>query len=74
MLNLIFAKHNIFYYVFFLFFLIIDSCFLIPAVITQSFNPTAELIFPKGIPTTEAKAEIKAKPVIVEAQIIKCLK
>ena len=54
--------------------MIIDSCFLIPAVITQSFNPTAELIFPKGIPITEAKAEIKAKPVIVEAKIIKCLK
>ena len=45
---------------FFLFFLITDLCFLIPAVITEVFNPTAELATPAGIPTKEAKAEIEA--------------
>ena len=43
---------------FFFFFLIIDLYFLIPAVIAQSFNPIAELVIPKGIPTKEAKAEM----------------
>ena len=48
-----------------LFFLIIDLYFLIPAVITQIFNPIAELVIPIGIPTKEAKAEIEMHPVIV---------
>ena len=30
--------------------------FLIPAVITQIFNPIAELVIPVEIPTKEAKA------------------
>ena len=42
----------------FLFFLFIELCFLIPSVITQIFNPTAELVIPIGLPTKEAKAEI----------------
>ena len=54
------------------FFLIIDSYFLIPAAISQIFNPIAELIFPIGIPSNEAKAEIEIHPVIVEAKIRKC--
>ena len=43
-----------------------DSYFLIPAVITQIFNPIVELAIPIGIPTTEAKAEMETLPVIVE--------
>ena len=54
------------------FFLIIDSYFLIPAAISQIFNPIAELIFSIGIPSNEAKAEIEIHPVIVEAKIRKC--
>ena len=50
----------------FLFFLIINLYFLIPAVITQIFNPIAELAIPIGIPTKEAKAEIETHPVISE--------
>ena len=42
-----------------LFPLIIDFYFLIPAVITQIFNPTAELVILTGIPTKEAKAEME---------------
>ena len=41
---------------FFLFFSFLY--FLIPAVATQSFNPTAELVIPIGIPTKEAKADM----------------
>ena len=42
----------------FLFFLNIDLYFLIPAVITQIFNPTPKLPIPIGIPTNKARAEI----------------
>ena len=52
-----------------LFFLIIDFYFLIPAVITLIFNPTAELTIPIGIPTDEVKAEIEIQPVTVETKI-----
>ena len=41
------------------FFVIIDLCFLIPAVMKQIFNPTAELAIPAEIPTKKAKAEIE---------------
>ena len=51
---------------FFFFFAIIDLYFLIPAAIVQIFNPTAELVIPKGMPTIEAKAEMKTHPVTVE--------
>ena len=51
--NLDFAN-NIFSSCFFFFFLIINSYFLIPAVITQCFNSIAETVIPKGIPTKEA--------------------
>ena len=56
----------------FLFFLIIDLNFLIAAVITQTFNPTVELVVPIGITTKEAKAKIGIHPVIAEAKIRKC--
>ena len=56
---------------FFFFFLIIDLYFLISTVIAQIFNPIAELVIPIRIPTTEAKAEMKIHPVIVEITISK---
>ena len=37
----------------------------------QIFNPIAELVFPIGIPSKEAKAEIEIHPVIAEAKIRK---
>ena len=55
-----------------LFFLIIDSCFLISAAIAQIFNLMADLVIPIGIPSKEAKSEIQIDPVIVEAKIKKC--
>ena len=54
-----------------MFFLIIDLYFLIPAVVTQIFNPIAELVIPTGIPIKEAEAEIETHPVIIEAKITK---
>ena len=54
---------------FFFFFLIINLYFLIPAFITQFFNPTAELVIPIGITTKEGKAEMETYPVTVEINI-----
>ena len=48
---------------FFLFFLIIDLYFLIPAVIAQIFNPTEVLAILIGISTKETKAEIETHAV-----------
>ena len=45
--------------------------FLIGAVIAQIFNPVAELITPIGLPTKEAKTEMKAHQVILEPKIRK---
>ena len=53
------------------FFLIIDLYLLISGAITQIFNPIAQLAIPTGIPTKKAKAEMKARPVIVEITISK---
>ena len=53
---------------FFFFLLIIDLSFLI----TQIYNPTAELVIPIVIPTKEAKAEMETYPVIVEHKARKC--
>ena len=63
-----FAKNTILS-CFFFFFLISDLYLLIPAVITQSFNPIAELVIPIGILTKEAKAEMEMHPVIVEIKM-----
>ena len=63
--NLDFANSVIWSYFFFYFFLFINLNFLIPAVITQSFNPIAELVIPIEIPIEEAKAEMKTHPVIM---------
>ena len=40
----------------------IDLYFLIPAVIAQIFNPTAEIVIPAGTHTNEAIAEIETQP------------
>ena len=56
---------------FFFCFLIIDLCFLIATVITQIFNPTADLVIPIGIPTKEAKAEMETHLVIADPTIRK---
>ena len=53
-------------------FITIDLYFIIPAVITQIFNPIAELIIPIGIPTKESKAEMEMHPVTVQIKISKC--
>ena len=45
-------------------FLFIDWYFLIPAVITEIFNPTVELAIPIGVPIKEGKAEMETHPVI----------
>ena len=58
---------------FFFFFLMIYLYFLIPAVITQINNFTAELVMPTGIPNEEAKAEMETHRVTVKTKIIKCL-
>ena len=63
--NLDFANNTILS-CFFLFFLFIDLYFLIPAVVKQIFNPTAEHVSHIGIPTKEEKAEMETYPVIVE--------
>ena len=49
----------------FFFFLIIELYFLIPAVITQLFNPIAEFIIRIGIPTEEANAKMEMHPLTV---------
>ena len=43
--------------------------FFVPKMITQIFNPVAEVVIPKGIPTNEAKEEIETQP--VEAKVKK---
>ena len=63
--NLDFANNTILS-CFFFFFLIIDLYFLIPAVITQIFNPIAAVTIPIKIPTKEAKLEMETHPVTVE--------
>ena len=56
--NLDFAS-DIIFSCFFLLFLFIDLYFLIPAAITQIFNPIAELVIPMEISTKEVKTEIE---------------
>ena len=54
-------------------FSVIDIYFLIPAVIAQMFNPTAEFTIPIKIPTKKAKNYIETYPVTAETKIDKCL-
>ena len=50
----------------------IDLWFWTPKVITQIFNPAAELGKLIGIPNKEEKAEIEMHPVIAETKISHC--
>ena len=59
---------------FFLFFLITNLYFLIPAVIVWSFKPTAELVIPTGTATYEANPEKETQPLTSETKIRKCSK
>ena len=54
------------------FLLIIDLYFLFPAVFAQTFNSIAELVIPMGILSKEEKEEVEIRPVIEEAETIKC--
>ena len=56
----------------FLHFLNGDLYFLVHAVITQIFIPTAELVIPTRIAASKVNAEIETQPVTVEAKISKC--
>ena len=53
-------------------FLLLFLDYLIPAVITQTFNPVTELVIPIGILTKQAKAEIETHLVTVEIKISNC--
>ena len=53
-------------------FLIIDLYFLIPTALTQIFHPFAELVILIGIPTKEAKKEMKMHLVTVETKTSSC--
>ena len=66
-----FAKNTILSY-FFLFLLIIDLYFLVPAIIAQIFNHIAGLVISIRIPIKEAKSEMEIYPVTAEAKIRKC--
>ena len=56
--NLDFASNTILS-CFYLFFLIIDLYFLIPAAIAQVFNPIAGIVIPIGIPSKEENGNKK---------------
>ena len=47
------------------FFFIIELYILIPSIITQIFNPVAEIVIPIGIPNKE----METNPVIVEISV-----
>ena len=55
-----------------MFFSIIDLYTLIPVVIAQIINPTAELVIPIGTLIKEAQAEIEIHSVTVEVKIRMC--
>ena len=68
--NLVFPRNTVLSY-FFLFFLLIDLYLLIPTVVAQIFNPTAELIIPTGIPTNKINTEMETHSVIATVKIRK---
>ena len=53
----------------FFFFVMIDLYFLIPVVIAQNFNPTAELVMATGTATNEANAKTEIEPLTAEVKI-----
>ena len=54
---------------FFFFFLTTGLYFLIPEIIKEISIAIAELAIPTGIPTNEARAEVKTYPVTSETRI-----
>ena len=54
---------------FFFFFLVIDLYFLVPAFVTQIFNPVEELLLSIRATTKEAKAEMGTHPVTIKTNI-----
>lgn len=68
----LFFSNNTFLSCFFLLVLIIDLCFLIPAVNVQIFNPGAELVMLTEKPSYEANAEVETYPLTTEIKIRKC--
>ena len=68
--NLVLLK-LIFYHIFFFIFLTYWLIFSIPAVISQFFNPNAELVSTIGKPNKEEKAEMKTHSVTAEVKISK---
>ena len=68
--NLVFVSDTILS-CFIFFFLIIEFFlffFFIPAVITQIFNPTAELVIPTAVQTKGAKAKMETHSVTVKTK------
>ena len=69
--NVVFAnKITLYHCAFFLFFLIIDLCILIPAVTAQIFNPSGECAIPTTL-TNEVNAGIETQPLTAETKIRK---
>ena len=54
--------------------MIIDSYFLIPAVIAQIVNLNVELAIPTGTPINEENAEIETPPLTAQMKIRKSSK
>ena len=52
----------------------IELYFLIPAVIAQLFNPTAELVMSTAMASNEVNSEIETHPLIAETKPRKCSK
>ena len=55
-------------------FFMIELYFLIPAVIAQLFNPTAELVMSTAMASNEVNSEIETHPLIAETKPRKCSK
>ena len=53
------------------FFSMVDYYFVVPAVIAQIFNPSAELVIPIGTLTNEANTKIVIQPATAETKIRK---
>ena len=68
--NLAFASNTLLS-CFFFYFLFIDLYFIIHALCAHIFNPIAELVNPIGLPSKEAKVEIKIHPATSEPQKLK---
>ena len=68
--NLVFVNNTVLP-CFFMFFLIIDLCFLIAAVIAQNFNPITGIVIPITIQVKNQK-QLETHSVTAEAKTRKC--